>query len=72
MIRHDNRDIGLSTRFTEAGVPDIGSMVMTLMTGKKPDIPYTLSDMAGVDKAHIAGASMGGMIAQLVAVEYHA
>ena len=82
VIRHDNRDIGLSTKFTEAGVPDMQSVVMALMTGKKPDVPYTLSDMAadavavldaaGVAKAHIVGASMGGMIAQLVAVEHPA
>lgn len=80
VIRHDNRDIGLSTKFTEAGVPDMQSVVMALMTGQKPDVPYTLSDMAadavavldavGVTKAHIVGASMGGMIAQLVAIEH--
>ena len=80
VIRHDNRDIGLSTKFTEAGVPDMGSVVMALMTGKQPAVPYTLSDMAGdamtvlnaagVVKAHIVGASMGGMIAQLVAIEH--
>ena len=80
VIRHDNRDIGLSSKFTEAGVPEMTGVVMALMAGKKPDIPYTLSDMAGdamavldaagVTKAHIVGASMGGMIAQLVAVEH--
>jgi pimeloyl-ACP methyl ester carboxylesterase len=80
VIRHDNRDIGLSTKFVEAGVPDMQSVITSLMGGKKPDLPYTLSDMAadavavldavGVDKAHIVGASMGGMIAQLVAVEH--
>ena len=80
VIRHDNRDIGLSTKFIEAGVPDMQSVVMALMGGKKPDIPYTLSDMAGdavavldaagVTKAHVVGASMGGMIAQLVAIEH--
>ena len=80
VIRHDNRDIGLSTKFTETGVPDMASVVMALMAGKKPAVPYTLSDMAGdamavldaagVAKAHIVGASMGGMIAQLVAVEH--
>jgi pimeloyl-ACP methyl ester carboxylesterase len=80
VIRHDNRDIGLSTKFTEAGVPDMQGVVMALMGGKKPDVPYTLSDMAGdamavldaagVAKAHIVGASMGGMIAQLVAIEH--
>ena len=80
VIRHDNRDIGLSTKFTQAGVPDMSGVVAALMTGKKPNIPYTLSDMAadaiavldaaGVARAHIVGASMGGMIAQLVAVEH--
>ncbi len=80
VIRHDNRDIGLSSKFTEAGVPDMASVVMALMAGKNPAVPYTLSDMAadavavldaaGVAKAHIVGASMGGMIAQLVAVEH--
>jgi len=80
VIRHDNRDIGLSTKFTEAGVPDLQSVVMAVLGGRKPDIPYTLSDMAadavavldavGVDKAHIVGASMGGMIAQLIAIEH--
>lgn len=80
VIRHDNRDIGLSTKFTDKGVPDIPKVVMALMTGKKPEVPYTLSDMAsdamavlnaaGVVKAHIVGASMGGMIAQLVAVQH--
>ena len=80
VILHDNRDIGLSTKFTESGVPDMAGVVMALMAGKKPDVPYTLSDMAadaiavldaaGVARAHIVGASMGGMIAQLVAVEH--
>ena len=80
VIRHDNRDIGLSTKFIEAGVPDMQSVVMALMGGKKPDIPYTLSDMAGdavavldaagVKQTHVVGASMGGMIAQLVAIEH--
>ena len=80
VIRHDNRDIGLSTKFSEAGVPDMQGVVMALMGGKTPDIPYTLGDMAGdavavldaagVDRAHVVGASMGGMIAQLVAVEH--
>jgi pimeloyl-ACP methyl ester carboxylesterase len=80
VIRHDNRDIGLSTKFTEAGVPDLAGVVMARMVGRRPNVPYTLSDMAGdavavldavgVAKAHIVGASMGGMIAQLVAVEH--
>ena len=39
VIRHDNRDIGLSTKFTDSGVPDMASVVMALMAGKKPAVP---------------------------------
>jgi pimeloyl-ACP methyl ester carboxylesterase len=77
VIRFDNRDIGLSTFFDEAGVPDVGT---ALATGQLPPPAYTLEDMAddaaglldalGVDKAHIVGASMGGMIAQAFAVRH--
>ena len=80
VIRYDNRDIGLSTKFTHASVPDLPSLMMTLMSGKLPALPYTLKDMAddaaalltalGIDKAHVVGASMGGMIAQLVAIHH--
>ncbi|WP_432846354.1 alpha/beta fold hydrolase [Amycolatopsis sp. CA-161197] len=68
VIRFDNRDAGLSTSFSEAGAPDPSGSA-------KP--PYRLEDMAadvvavldaaGVGRAHLVGASMGGMIAQLVA-----
>lgn len=78
VIRFDNRDVGLSQKFS--GVPDIHAVVATLMRGEKPDVPYTLDDMAadavgvldhlGVQRAHIVGASMGGMIGQLVAADY--
>lgn len=78
VIRFDNRDVGLSTKFS--GAPTIESVIGALMQGQKPDIPYTLDDMAadavglldylGIDRAHVAGASMGGMIGQLVAADY--
>lgn len=82
VIRYDNRDVGLSQKFDAAGVPDMGAIIGALMGGQKPSIAYTLEDMAadgigvlnalGVDKAHIVGASMGGMIAQLIAIEHPA
>lgn len=78
VIRFDNRDVGLSQKFT--GAPSVESVVMARMEGKSPEIPYTLDEMAadavgvldhlGVQRAHIVGASMGGMIGQLVAADY--
>ena len=80
VIRYDNRDIGLSTKFDEAGVPDIAAVTMARIQGRKPEVPYTLDDMAadgvalldalGIARAHVVGASMGGMIAQLIAATY--
>ena len=80
VIRFDNRDIGLSTRFTEAGVPDVAAAFMAAMQGKPVSAPYLLSDMAddavglldalGIDKAHVVGASMGGAIGQTLAIRH--
>jgi acetyl-CoA C-acetyltransferase len=80
VIRFDNRDVGLSTHCKDAGVPDAREVLKAKAAGQTPDVPYTLDDMAadavavldgvGVEKAHIVGASMGGMIAQLVAADY--
>lgn len=77
VIRFDNRDIGLSSWFDAAGIPD---MVASVASGTIPPPVYTLSDMAcdaaglldalGVSRAHIVGASMGGMIAQTFAIEH--
>ncbi len=80
VIRYDNRDVGLSEKLDAAGAPDMPAVYTALMVGQKPNVPYLLSDMAadavglmdglGVERAHIVGASMGGMIAQMVAAEY--
>lgn len=80
VIRYDNRDIGLSEKMDDQSVPDMAEMMVQLIAGEKPDVPYTLEDMAndgiglldalGIDKAHICGASMGGMIAQIMALKH--
>jgi pimeloyl-ACP methyl ester carboxylesterase len=77
VIRFDNRDVGQSTIFQDAGNPDIDAMVEALERGERVEAPYLLSDLVadtiglldaiGVDKAHVVGLSMGGMIAQLMA-----
>jgi pimeloyl-ACP methyl ester carboxylesterase len=79
VIRFDNRDIGLSTRFDAAGVPNVAAAFAAAMQGKPVDAPYRLSDMAAdafglldaldIDRAHVVGASMGGAIAQTMAIE---
>ncbi|MFX1356569.1 MAG: alpha/beta fold hydrolase [Promethearchaeota archaeon] len=80
LIRFDNRDVGLSTKIEEAGVPDIMKVYQKVLRGETIDASYTLNDMADdaiglldflkIDKAHICGASMGGMIAQTIAIRH--
>jgi len=79
VVRFDNRDVGLTSK-TETEPPTIEELIMAGMTGQTlPNVPYTLSDMAsdafavldaaGVPQAHIVGVSMGGAIAQIMAIE---
>lgn len=80
VIRFDNRDIGLSTKLDSLGQPDWGAIFPYVKTCNPAPLPYTLLDMAhdvtglmdalNIDKAHIVGASMGGAIAQLVAIHF--
>jgi pimeloyl-ACP methyl ester carboxylesterase len=80
VIRFDNRDAGLSTKFDEAGMPDLMAAIQAAMQGRTVASAYTLDDMAddsvglldalGIGKAHICGASMGGMIAQVIAYRH--
>ncbi len=76
VIAFDNRDAGLSTHLVEAGVPDF----MAFFQGGDPKVAYLLSDMAadvaglldalGLESVHVLGISMGGMIAQQLAVDH--
>jgi pimeloyl-ACP methyl ester carboxylesterase len=78
----DNRDTGASTRFDEWGQPLLWWELLKYRLGFSVNAPYTLNDMgadiAGLmdavsyNEAHIIGASMGGMIAQIVAAQYPA
>ena len=76
VIRYDNRDAGHSTKLDSLGPPRLGALI----DGESVEAPYSLADMAadaagllaelGIDRAHVVGASMGGMIAQRLAIDH--
>lgn len=76
VVRYDNRDVGLSTKFDKTGVPDL----MAMMQGRAIQAPYTLRDMADdavglldaleIKSAHVVGVSMGGMIVQSMSIHH--
>ena len=75
VIRYDNRDVGLSTWLDDAGAPTLAEL-----GSGAAEAPYSIADMAddaaglldalGIARAHIVGASMGGMIAQAFAIDH--
>ncbi len=80
VISFDNRDVGLSTHLDGVEV-DLAAITKAAMSGSPlPPVPYTLDDFAadavavlnhlGIERAHIAGSSMGGMIVQTIAINH--
>jgi pimeloyl-ACP methyl ester carboxylesterase len=80
VVRFDNRDVGLSTKIEHARRPRLVRAALAARLGLRVKAPYTLDDMAHdtvglldaleLPRAHIAGVSMGGMIAQIVAARH--
>jgi len=80
VLRFDNRDIGLSDSFDHLGMPNLALEALKHSIGLTVNSPYSLADMArdsvgvldafGISRAHICGASMGGMVAQQMAVHH--
>jgi pimeloyl-ACP methyl ester carboxylesterase len=78
VVRFDNRDCGLSTKFHEA--PSLGSFIVAFFGGEAPVPPYRIEDMAddaaalldhlGIEKSHVVGVSLGGMITQALAINH--
>jgi pimeloyl-ACP methyl ester carboxylesterase len=82
VVTFDNRDAGGSTRLDGLPVPNVLRAIWRALRRRPVSAPYTLDDMAadtvgmlealGIDRVHVVGASMGGMIGQLIAAKYPA
>jgi proline iminopeptidase len=80
VVRLDNRDSGLSARAPNGKYPGVMRTAAATLLGLRVRTPYALHDMAGdavavmdtlhIEQAHVVGASMGGMIAQVLAAHY--
>ncbi|MEZ6188582.1 MAG: alpha/beta hydrolase [Planctomycetota bacterium] len=80
VISYDNRDCGQSSQLDELGAPSVVKTALRGVFGRRVEPPYTLVDMAadgiglldalGIERAHVVGASMGGMIAFWQALEF--
>lgn len=82
VIRYDNRDVGLSSKIDSAGVPDARAAILRRLLHLNVKAPYRLEDMAldaialmdalKIERAHVVGASLGGMIGQILASRHAA
>lgn len=80
VIRFDNRDIGLSTHLDHLAPPSLAAYGLSMAWGLKVPAPYDLDDMADdvlglmaalkIDRGHLVGSSMGGVIAQIIAADH--
>ena len=80
VIRYDNRDTGLSTKFQDWDDVDLSGIFSDIQQGKDVDVPYTIFDMAAdaigildflkIDKAHIFGHSLGAYMSLIIALRY--